>query len=67
MFIGLLDLAGTEPSLGTSQKTGLTLSPSTAGFPIEIDYVEASADVIEVNPINVNGGLNIKGGNLKIL
>lgn len=68
MFIGLHDLGGTEPSLGTSQKTGLTLSPSTAGFPIEIDFVEAGdVEPIAVNPINVNGGLNIKGGNLKIL
>tara|TARA_R100000995_G_scaffold11937_1_gene4850 strand:- start:66 stop:806 length:741 start_codon:yes stop_codon:yes gene_type:complete len=35
-----------------------------------LDYTtgdEAEAEPIEVNRINVNGGLNIKGGNLKIL
>ena len=68
MFIGLLDLAGTEPSLGTSQVTGLTLSPSTAGFPIKIEYVEAAAEnttynnigdeqIISANTIVVKAGL----------
>jgi len=32
----------------------------------KIDYVEA-VDPIAVNPININGGLIVKGGNIKIL